>query len=132
LWLGFTTTFNDRGGRIARQNVKSTVERIIGRDDIIELIDYVKSKNSKIKIVVGGAKADSLALYKAVDHVVVGQGETASIALSVALKNNLPFPKRVTEHDYPFEEFNTSKINYQPQDIIFDGEHLPIEIALAA
>jgi radical SAM superfamily enzyme YgiQ (UPF0313 family) len=129
LWVGFTTTFNDRGNRLAKQNIKGTVERILGRNDILELIEYIKDKNQKTKIVVGGAKADSLALYKAVDHVVVGQGETSSVALSNALKNNLPFPKRVTENEYPFNEFNISKINYQPNDIIFDGEHLPIEIA---
>jgi radical SAM superfamily enzyme YgiQ (UPF0313 family) len=129
LWVGFTTTFNDRGTRLAKQNIKNTVERIIGRDDTLEIIEYIKAFNSKIKIVVGGAKADSLSLYSTVDHVIVGQGEAAAVALTAALKNNLSFPKRVTDNEYPFNEFNTSKIEYQSQDIIFDGEHLPIEIA---
>jgi radical SAM superfamily enzyme YgiQ (UPF0313 family) len=129
LWLGFTTTFNAQGGRLARQKITNAVEGVLGRTDILELFEHARSINPKLKIVVGGAKADALSLYRAVDHLIIGQGETSSIELSKALQANLPFPRRVTDIDFPFNGFNNSMIEYQTQDIINDGEHLPIEIA---
>jgi len=129
LWIGFTTTFNDRGGRLKRQTTVKTLEHTLGREDIRELIEHAKSINADAKIVVGGAKADNLSLYSIIDHIIIGQGETAAVSLSASLKNKQLFPRRVTDSEFPYNGFNLSKIEYQPQDIIFNGEHLPIEIA---
>ena len=133
LWLGFTTTFNAQDKKRTRQETHNTydktIERILGRDDLPELFEYARAINPKLKIVVGGSKADFLSLNKNIDHIVIAQGETSSIELSRALESNLPFPRRVTDIDFPFNKFNQSMIKYQEQDIIIDGEHLPIEIA---
>lgn len=129
LWIGFTTTFNARGDRFTMQNTNNSVETILGRDDIVEIISYIKDKKSSIRIVVGGAKAFALSNSQYIDNVIVGQGENSAIALTKALQNNESFSKVVNDTQYPYDSFNSSMIEYQPNDIIFDGEHLPIEIA---
>ena len=130
LWIGFTTTFNTKiVDRVSKEYDVSTLESLIGRNDVLEIIDYAKSINPKVRIVAGGAKVKNLFPFDCIEHLIVGQGETAALALTRALIENDPFPRSASDVEYPYNSFNRSMIEYQKQDIIFDGEHLPIEIA---
>jgi radical SAM superfamily enzyme YgiQ (UPF0313 family) len=101
----------------------------MGRNDILEIIHAIKNKNLKVKIVAGGAKSTLVSKFQIIDHIVVGQGETTVKALTKSIINNEEFPRVVTDKDFPFDDFNSSIIEYQPQDIINDREHLIIETA---
>lgn len=129
LWIGFTTTFNSRGDRDLKKYDYSSLDSVLGREDIPEIVEYAKNINPKIKVVAGGAKARSVASSKIFDHIIVGQGETSTVALTKALVEGEKFPRFASDVEHPYNSFNSSMIEYQPQDIIFQGEHLPIEIA---
>lgn len=132
LWLGFTTTFNSRtAGRINRllDHRDTNLVKIMGRSDILEIFGYVKKINPKVKLVAGGHKANLLSLSTIIDHIVVGQGESSSIALTENLINNVDSPRILDEYSYPYNDFVSSRINYVSQDIILPGEHLSIEFA---
>lgn len=107
-------------------------------DEILELFDKIRIKGAKI--VVGGAEDwQRTARYRA-DYYFVGQSDRSIIEFANALKNNitprfrLQFQlgnsyKIIHQDDYPFEAFNKCKIEYLDQDLIYNKEALPIEVA---
>ena len=104
-------------------------------DKMTMFIDYIKTKNKKTKIVVGGYKALGKK-FNSVDFWVLGQGEESAVAIANYLKfdNDLKFidtenGKILTDKIYPFNHFSSSKIIWTAEDHIFHGEHLPIETA---
>jgi|TARA_R110001583_G_scaffold14066_1_gene59349 radical SAM superfamily enzyme YgiQ (UPF0313 family) len=113
---------------------------LFGRENVFDIFDYVKQRAPNSKIVVGGARSfvaeDEPYNYK-VDYVLSGQSDVSILALAdhvlygsslkVAYKKNAC--SVITEKDYPVENFTTSRILYQDNDLIFDKEILPIEIA---
>jgi len=130
-WVGFSSTFiGNAMGRVNNQqkSLHHDLVNVLGRD-ILEVIDYIKSLNSKTRIVVGGAIAGKVSKEPLVDHIVQHQGEVSSVSLTNAIKNNLQFPKIVSDTDFPYNDFTTSTIEYTPQDIIFEGEHLTMEFS---
>jgi hypothetical protein len=132
LWVGFTTTFNSNtAGRINRmvRGSTSNLENILGRSDIPEIFDFIKKINPRVKLVVGGHKASGLSLSTRIDHIITGQGESSAIALTDNLIQNIDTPRLMSEGSYPYNDFTSSRINYVPEDIIFNGEHLSIEFA---
>jgi radical SAM superfamily enzyme len=131
LWVGFTTTFNSNtAGRINKMvSTKTNLENILGRSDIPEIFDFIKKINPKVKLVAGGHKVSSLSLSTPIDYIITGQGESSAIALTDNLTRNIDTPRFMSEGSYPYNDFTSSRINYVPEDIIFNGEHLSIEFA---
>lgn len=107
-------------------------------EEFISLVQYIKSKNNKIKVCLGGARMTIFSHWEGVDYVVVNKGDTAIIALVKHLLHNEDIKvthngpaKVINGNDYFYnqEEFSTSNIIYTENDIIFKGESLPVEIA---
>lgn len=130
LWVGFTTTFNASGDRYSRQNnYDQTIETILGRDDIQEILEHIRSINPNIKIVAGGAKVSFLIKYEIFDYLVLGQGETQAKLITKSIIAKEKIPRFLTDKDFTFDKFNSCMIEYQKEDIINDGEQLVIEFA---
>lgn len=102
--------------------------------------DYIKTKNSKTKIVVGGYKAQRTTqkyeYHKLIDYLILGQGETSIVALCNHLKfgTSLKTLKTeigtyLTDKIYPYNNFACSKITWQDNDYLFSNESVPIETA---
>ena len=107
-------------------------------DEFINIFfDYIKTKNSNTKIVVGGYKAQkATGLHKLVDYWVIGQGEVSVVALCSHLKFGTPLKTFqtdagtfLTDKLYPYTKFACSKIIWQDNDYLFNGESVPIETA---
>lgn len=97
------------------------------RDIQITFLNY----NPKIKFVVGGEKVATTNKdrYK-IDHWVLGNAEKSIVELANALRNNKTMPKVIhSNRDYNYESFNISKVIWTNNDIVFPGEHLPIEVS---
>ena len=89
---------------------------------------------------VGGARsylAEDEPYNNKVDFVLSGQSDVSILALADHVfydadlkvsytKNNCSIVK---EEDYPVENYTTSRILYEDNDLIFPGEILPIELA---
>ena len=130
LWLGFSVSFTDkRDGRFSKQSLQRDLLGKIGREDFHEVIDFAKEINPKLKVVVGGAMSHFLSIYDEIDYVVQGQGEVASVKLSQALLKNESLPKVLSDKVFKYSQFHKSQIKWQEQDVIFQGEHLPLEIS---
>ena len=138
--VGFSCTFFlpkdvEWGSRVELRNMDS----LFARDDIFEIFDYIKTR-ADCKLVVGGAnawKAEQEPYNKYIDYILSGQSDVSIVALADHLfyKAPLSIPYKqnecsvVTEKEYPVNNFTTSRIRYQDNDIIFDNEVLPIELA---
>lgn len=83
--------------------------------------------NPNIKFVVGGEKAVTATKERYnIDHWIYGNAEVSMLEL---LKNLSSFPKIVhSNRDYNFKGFDKCKITWTHNDLIFPGEHLPIEV----
>lgn len=105
-------------------------------DTIIEnMINIFKSKNNKIKVVYGGAKAKT-PIAKHVDCFIVDFGEEAIIDYLMKIRlNNLtgidkPLPT-IYQYNKDKDEFDFvhSEIVWDKSDLVFKNEVLPIEIS---
>lgn len=129
LWVGLSTTFITTGVHMQRADVidRSYVPPISGRDDWEELVDHMRSINPKIVIAAGGTKSSSIPESdKTFDVTVTGEGETSAVGLSDALSEDRKVPRIIA---LPYTDYPNSTIRYVENDIIFPGEHLPIEVA---
>jgi hypothetical protein len=132
--IGFSCTLMEK-------RIGSTVHNFGRIDSEVEsLISYAKSKNSKIKVVVGGARITSNVGWSFVDYAVINKGDIAIVKLVEHLLygTNLPAVKTDPiiiidgssgDYFYTQEQFASSKIIFEEQDIILPGECLPIEVA---
>ncbi len=113
---------------------------LFGRDDIFNIFDYIKQRSPASKIVVGGARsnlAEDEPYNKKVDYILSGQSDVSILALAdhVFYKTDLKVAytknacRVVKEKDYPVENYTASRILYEDNDLIFDKEVLPIELA---
>lgn len=102
------------------------------------LLTQLKEQFPKLKVVVGGARITEHSSWPVVDYCVKGKGEVSIVALLNHLIHGSELKyhshnnnKVLTEDDYPYtqEMFSTSIIQYEHNDIIFDNEAVPIEIA---
>lgn len=107
-------------------------------EEFVSIVEYMKTKNNKIKICLGGARMTYYSYWQGVDYVVVNKGDSAIIGLLNHLtkgtdikiaKNNFADVIDGNDYSYTQEEFAGSNIIYTDNDIIFKGESLPIEIA---
>jgi radical SAM superfamily enzyme YgiQ (UPF0313 family) len=113
---------------------------LFGRDDIFDLLDCIKQQAPNSKIMVGGARsylAEDEPYNKKVDYVLSGQSDVSVLALAdhVLYGSDLKVAYKkgkcnvVLEKEYPVENYTTSRIIYEDNDLIFDNEILPIELA---
>jgi len=104
-----------------------------GKNEIDEWLLYPKTINPKLKIVLGGAKADFYMDLQNVDHVIFGIAETMTIDLLDRLsgKSKRIFGKYI-DHDRkahaPTWDFRESKTQYTDFDFIQPQETLNLEI----
>jgi radical SAM superfamily enzyme YgiQ (UPF0313 family) len=111
-----------------------------GRSDeeFSNIANYVKSKNSKIKICLGGARIHEYCYWPGTDFILLNKADNAIIKLIKHIKDgdDIKIMKKdrciyIDGNDYFYtqEQFSHSQIIYEPHDIIFQGESLPVEIA---
>ena len=130
--IGISTTLGE-----IRQGTK---ELIWGRSeqDFVEIISYIRSKNPHIKICAGGTKINNTSDFPYIDYAILGKADNALVVLADHLKKNTEikftqnsYTKIIRGDDYFYsqDDFRTSKIIFEPCDIIFKTESLPMEIA---
>ena len=111
-----------------------------GRPDneFTSIVDKIKSINSNIKICLGGARMTYNSYWQGVDYVIVNKGDVAILKLLKHLiygediktvKSSPCYVIDGNDYFYTQDQFASSNIKYIPEDIIFLGEALPIEVA---
>jgi hypothetical protein len=132
--IGFSCTLMEkRIGSIVHNFGRSESE-------VESLMSYAKSKNSKLKVAVGGARITSNVGWSFVDYAVINKGDIAIVKLVEHLlygtnlsviKTNPTIIIDGSSEDYFYtqEQFAGSKIIFEEQDIVLPGECLPIEVA---
>ena len=107
-------------------------------EDFTNLVKHIKSLNPKIKICLGGGRINVNSHWPGVDFTVINKGDIAVIKLLEHIKYGSEIKTCKTQpcqvidgNDYFYtqEEFASSLIQYEDNDIIFPGEALPVEIA---
>ena len=102
------------------------------------LVAKIKSINNNIKVCLGGARMTFNSHWEGVDYIIVNKGDVAVIKLikhlidGDELKTVKSSPCHVidgNDYFYTQDEFAFSNIRYIPEDIIFLGESLPLEVA---
>ena len=130
--VGFSCTLNEK-----RLNDK-LLHWGIEEHEFIDVINYIKEKNSNIKTIAGGSRITSYSNWPYIDYTVVNKGDVALIKIIEHLANgtDLKFTKnkdsKVVHGDdyfYTQEQFKTSNIKFTEQDIILPNESLPMEVA---
>jgi len=144
LFVGFSCTFLIsnalKKSRLEKQSLLSNSgwEDTFGREDILDIFETIKSVSNS-KIVIGGHKAGNALAdpwNKFVDYVFINQSDVSISHLYKNLKYGEPLKyeqsgnvKIVRERDYQVNNFTNSRIRFTNNDLIFEGEHLPMEIA---
>jgi hypothetical protein len=142
LMVAFATTHYAKNDTIIYENqIDKFVDRINHYHNCdcfphsIEWLDSFKQIfldiNPNIKFVAGGERAMTANrdLYN-LDYWILGQADEALPALANAIEYDEPMPHVIYgDRDYPFTGFQYSNIRWTDNDLIFQGEHLPIEIA---
>jgi radical SAM superfamily enzyme YgiQ (UPF0313 family) len=85
-----------------------------------------------ILIVLGGSEDKTIYQEFPIDHFVVGQGEISIVEILKRARGAANFdrlPKIMHQDEYRYDKFNESKIIWDAEDVIFQGEALPIELA---
>jgi predicted hydrocarbon binding protein len=107
-------------------------------DEFHSIVSKIKSINNNTKICLGGARMTYNSYWHGVDYVIVNKGDVAILKLLKHLidgediKTVKSTPCHVidgNDYFYTQEQFAFSNIRYVPEDIIFPGESLPIEVA---
>ena len=102
-----------------------------------EMISIFRSQSPKLKVVLGGALANMLH-GSFIDYWVMGEADQSVVALadnlsgknSNLLVENIGDKKVIKSNkSYPYENFHRSKIEWAKEDIIFNNEHLPLELS---
>lgn len=138
--IGFSCTLMEK--RVGVYGAPNSKVYNFGRPDseVQNLLAYAKGKNNKLKIVIGGARINFNTSFPFVDYSITNKADIAIIRLIEHLLygTNLPVVKtnpiividgNSEEYFYNQEDFATSKIIYEQNDIILPNEVLPIEIA---
>jgi radical SAM superfamily enzyme YgiQ (UPF0313 family) len=106
--------------------------------DFLNILGDLKNKYPNLNTVAGGPRIQENQSWNNIDYTILSKGEKSIVALLnhitqvTELKyNSLGHTKVIKEIDYPYtqEEFSTSIIQYEHNDIIFENEALPLEIA---
>lgn len=138
LLVGLTTTLivksssNQLNIKKSRALVEADTDPFPWSDEFREeLFSMIRKKNPQVKIVAGGARAESARHLNSVDFCITGEAETVLLDLTRGLSENrsAPKPKVIDGFQSPFSHFNSSRIIWERNDFLFEGEHLPIEIS---
>ena len=109
-------------GRYENENDEGLrLSEYLGRSDWPEIYNTIKDCNPNAIVTVGGHKAGKFNLGPCIDHAIMGEGEEGM--LKVLYERSDDYIKE------QYTKFTTSTIRYEHNDLIFDKEHLPIEIA---
>lgn len=113
----------------------------ISENDLLYRLNYIREKNKNTKFILGGAQVsntlnDVLNKFTMFDYIIKGQGEEAILKImnhlvdkSKLTTTTITKPFIVTDHIYPYNNFNTSNFTFHTDDNIQEGECLPLEIA---
>jgi len=102
-----------------------------------EMLAYIKTKNSKIKVIAGGVNVHSNISNKNIDFVVIGYAEIAILDIDQYIETNKAIPNAiknvwgVTVIKNQFVEgydFQNSTFRWEPSDVV-NIKVLPFEIA---
>jgi len=126
-------SYIDEGERIFRHQDRDSLVQsfILNRAD--PWLEFIKAKNPKTKIILGGTKVDMYLDQPYIDHVIIGYSETMMIDLldSLSKKTRRIFNK-IIDHDQkakdPVWDFRESKTLYTDLDFIKPNETLALEI----
>jgi radical SAM superfamily enzyme YgiQ (UPF0313 family) len=145
LFLGISTTF------LTADTIKDTskppVNNHVGRnrehsypipdEEMFEYFDFIKSINPKVKILIGGFKAQYNTAPRA-DTLITGFADVAVIQYLKYLEGKNPFftytlndyGQMVVDGEKSHEnfEFATSDITYTPEDNILNNETMTLEV----
>ncbi len=127
IWVGFSSTFFDD----INQNFKNNPLR---GNNIKYFINYIKEKNNKLKIILGGASAWKKECSELVDYYVEGYADESILELTKYIEgknlffilNNKSIISDRTARNFKFVDYNFSWDN---SDFIKHDEVLPIEIS---
>jgi radical SAM superfamily enzyme YgiQ (UPF0313 family) len=118
LWVGFSTTF--------------TAYPVVNKDkknQILDLINFIKTLNPKTEIIAGGTRADYLSKYNI--KIFKGYCDKEIIEFTEwcqKINKNLMFRSNII-NGTEYLNFHNSQISYIKEDVVNSNEVLPIEIA---
>jgi hypothetical protein len=115
-------------------NSENCLSMEFGTDSVSNYLSYIKKKNPKTKIVLGGAKTFMYIHTPYVDHCFIGHAETMVIDYldSVTGKVNKRIFNKIIDHDKKAQssswDFRRSRIDYEPESFILPSETLLLEV----
>lgn len=104
----------------------------------VDFLTYIKQINQNVRVALGGARMNNICHWQGVDYIVLNKADRAIIAIVEHLLYNKELITHrktpsflVDGNDYPYtqEDFSSSQIIFEPNDIIFQNEALPIEVS---
>lgn len=138
--IGFSCTLMEK--RVGLHGGKNTQLYNFGRPDseVESLMNYAKTINPTVKVVAGGARVSTDSYWNFIDYIVINKGDIAIVKLAEHLLHGTVLPLVKTspckiidgssvDYFYTQEDFASSKIIYETNDIILPNECLPIEVA---
>lgn len=130
--VGFSCTLSEKRINGKVYNFGMEDERFM------DFLQFIKNINPNTKVALGGARMNNMCHWKGVDFVVLNKADRAIIAIlehllyskELIVQRHTP-SKLVDGNDYPYsqDDFSTSQIIFEPHDIIFPNEALPIEVS---
>lgn len=132
--IGFSTTF--------LQNLDSSsflgIETVFpqGKEMEDEIVDYIKTKNSKVKLAAGGTKTSPMYFNTNIDYVFMGYSEVSIVNLMNHLTQGTDLPNShvnmhnitiIDDRKAPTYNFTTDSMIWDKSDII-NHKVLPFEI----
>lgn len=106
---------------------------------VVDLVAQVRTVRPNLKVLIGGSQITLLEVYRLsalADFAIVGQGETALLAVMSNLKFSTPLVTTldsgvlvVNEKDYPYDGFSTSRLVPIKQQYLPLGATYPAEVA---
>ncbi len=120
--------------QLENSRYKGTLVTAFAHGDADVWMEYPKSLNPKLKLVLGGNKINMYLDSKLTDHFIMGYAETMTIDLldSLSGKGKKRLFNRIIDHDHkaqaPVWDFRESKTTYTEYDFITPQEALSLEI----
>lgn len=126
LWIGFSSTFFEGYSMIESNPLRS--------DKITHFINYIKSKNNKIKIVLGGAHAWRKDFSEIINFYVEGYSDSSVLELTKYLDGKNPFfifKNKTISSDKTASNFDFTNYMFEwtDEDAIKTNEVLPVEVS---
>lgn len=112
-----------------------SLSHLFSQEDPSKWVEYVKSKNPKIKCIAGGAKSNEYVFEPSLDNVFIGFSETMLLDYVNSLTGKGPkrIFNKIVNYDVkamdPRWDFKSHTTNYVDTDCIVPGELLTFEFA---